>query len=81
MFCQTADDDPPIDVSEKEKTVQLIIDTLCNVSLRIKHALDLCTASTLNTLVRACRVAYRRKDAETRWYAQGAPLVLSCIVE
>lgn len=71
----------PADESEQQKTVQLIIDTLCNVSLRIKHASDLCTAPILNTLVRACRVAYRRRETETRWDAQGAPLVLSHIVE
>lgn len=71
----------PADESEQHKTVQLIIDTLCNVSLRIKHASDLCTAPILHTLVRACRVAYRRRETETRWDAQGAPLVLSHIVE
>lgn len=70
---------PTTDSMEK-KTVELIIGILCSVSYRMKHASDLCTAEILNTLLRTCRVAFRRKSSEARWDEFGAPLVLAHIV-
>lgn len=67
-------------MTEKKKTVQLIIGILCSVSYRMKHASDLCTPDILHTLIRTCRVAFRRKTSRSRWDEQGAPLVLSHIV-
>lgn len=71
-----------IDISEKKKTVQLIIGILCSASYRLKHApfeLSLCTNEILNTLIKTCRVAFRRRAPDTPWDSQGAPLVLSHI--
>lgn len=72
-----------IDVSEKKKIIQLILGILCSASYRLKHApyeLSLCTPEILNTLVKTCKVAYKRRARDTPWDAQGAPLVLSHIV-
>lgn len=72
-----------IDITEKKKTVQLILSMLCSASYRLKHApydLSLCTPEILNTLVKTCRVAYKRRTSDTPWDAQGAPLVLSHIL-
>lgn len=72
-----------MDMSEKKKIVKLIIGVLSSASYRLKHATDysfMCTPETLNTLVKTCRVAYRRRTFDSPWDAQGAPLVLSHIV-
>lgn len=71
----------PTTDSMEQKTVELIIGILCSVSYRMKHASDLCTADILNTLLRTCRVAFRRKSSEARWDEHGAPLVLAHIVQ
>lgn len=72
-----------IDVSEKKKIVQLILGILCSASYRLKYAqydLSLCTPEILNTLVKATKVAYKRRTDDTPWESQGAPQVLSHIV-
>lgn len=71
------------DVSEKKKTIQLILDILGSASYRIKQAkfeLSLCSDEILDTLIRACRVAHKRRHKDTPWDALGAPLLLSHIV-
>lgn len=65
-------------------SIYLVIDTLCNVSFRIRYATDLGAAPILSTLVRVCRVAYRRRGGQLlpqHWDCYGAPMVLSHIVE
>lgn len=70
-------------MSENKKVVQLILRILCSASYRLKHAqyeLSLCTPDILNTLVKACKVAYKRPEPDTPWDTEGAPKVLSYIV-
>lgn len=70
-------------VTEKKKTVNLILSVLCTASARLSHIpydSSLCTQETLNTLVKACRVAHRQRSHDSTWDAQGAPLVLSHII-
>lgn len=40
----------------------------------------LCSQSTLHTLVKACKVAHRQRTADSPWDSQGAPLVLSHLI-
>lgn len=70
-------------VTTIKTTVDLIISVLCTASSRLNHIpydSSLCTQETLNTLVRACKVAFRKRITDASWDAQGAPHVLSHII-
>lgn len=84
MFNTVKEKEPTLaGVAEKKKTVNLIISVLCTAATRLSHIpfdSSLCTQETLNTLVKACRVAHRQRSNDSTWDAQGAPLVLSHII-
>lgn len=70
-------------MTEKKIIINLILGILCSASYRLKHIqyeLSLCTPEILNTLVKTCKVAFKRRAPDSPWDAQGAPLVLSHIV-
>lgn len=69
--------------TEKENIIGLVLNILCSASYRLKYIqydLSLCTPEILNTLVKTCKVAYKRRARDSPWDAHGAPLVLSHII-
>lgn len=70
-------------MSEKKKTIQLILGILCSATYRLKqipYDLSLCTPEILNTLMKTCRIVYNKRKDDASWDSQGAPLILSHIV-
>lgn len=71
------------DTSEKKKTIHLVLSILCSASYRLKHTpldLSLCKPEILDTLVKTCRLTYKRRSVDAAWDSHGAPLVLAHIV-
>lgn len=71
------------DITEKKKTVNLVLGILCSASYRLKQLAihELCKPEILDTLLKTCRFTYKRRTADAAWDAQGAPLVLSHIID
>lgn len=71
------------DIAEKKKTVNLVLCILCSASYRLKQLSinELCKPEVLDTLLKTCRLTYKRRSPEAAWDSQGAPLVLSHIID
>lgn len=71
------------DILEKKKTVNLVLDILCSASYRLKQLSinELCKPDVLDTLLKTCRLTYKRRSPEAAWDSHGAPLVLSHIID
>lgn len=71
------------DIIEKRKTITLVLSILCSASYRLRQLSinELCKPEVLNTLIKTCRLTYKRKSADAAWDAHGSPMVLSHIIE
>lgn len=71
------------DIIEKRKTITLVLSILCSASYRLRQLSinELCRADVLNTLIKTCRLTYKRKSVDAAWDSHGAPMVLSHIIE
>lgn len=71
------------DISEKKKTINMVLGILCSASYRLKQLAihELCKPEILDTLLKTCRITYKRRTPDATWDAQGAPLVLSHIID
>lgn len=71
------------DISEKKKTINLVLSILCSASYRLRQLSnnELCKPEVLDTLIKTCRLTYKRHSPEAAWDSYGAPMVLSHIIE
>ncbi|XP_031631636.1 uncharacterized protein LOC116345956 [Contarinia nasturtii] len=71
------------DISEKKKTINLVLSILCSASYRLRQLSinELCKPDILDTLIKTCRITYKRHSPEAAWDSHGAPMVLSHIIE
>lgn len=61
----------------------MVLGILCSASYRLKQLPihELCKPEILDTLLKTCRFTYKRRTSDAAWDAQGAPLVLSHIID
>lgn len=71
------------DIAEKKNLVKLVLNILCIASYRLKQLSinELCKPEVLDILIKTCRLTYKRRSNDTAWDSQGAPMVLSHIIE
>lgn len=70
------------DILEKKQTIKMVLGILCSASYRLKQLAisELCKPDILDTLLKTCRLTYKRRTPDAAWDAWGAPLVLSHII-
>lgn len=64
----------------------MVLSILCSASYRLKQLSglsinELCKPDVLDTLIKTCRLTYKRHSKEAGWDSHGAPMVLSHIIE